>query len=81
MTGTIKINSDGALSAVEGVAGDGGITRDNAQFWGAWCKICPGFADPLTIEALALQDVVAFTVARNFNRVVFEIDCAELVCL
>jgi hypothetical protein len=81
MTGTIKINSDGALSAEEGVAGDGGVARDNAQFLGAWCKIYPGLADPLTIEALALRDVVAFTMARNFNRVVFEVDCVELVRL
>jgi hypothetical protein len=38
-------------------------------------------ADPLTIEALALRDAVTFAVSKDFHRVVFEVDCAELVRL
>jgi hypothetical protein len=33
----------------------------------------------MTIEALALQDAVAFVVKRNYNRVVFEVDCADVM--
>jgi hypothetical protein len=36
-------------------------------------------SDPLTIEALALPDDVAFAKERHYTRVIFEVDCTELV--
>ena len=77
--GTIKINSDGALSVEERAAGGGGVARDNSNFLGAWCKVYPRLSNPLTIEALTLRDAVFFAVERQYSRVLFEVDCAELV--
>jgi hypothetical protein len=40
-----------------------------------------GISNPLVIETLALRDAVSYVVDCNFDRVLFEVDCAELVGL
>jgi hypothetical protein len=44
------------------VTGGGGIAGHNVGFRGACCTACQRMSDPLTIEALALLDDVAFAV-------------------
>jgi hypothetical protein len=36
------------------------------------------YMDPLVIETLALRDAVSCAVDRNFDRVLFKVNCAEL---
>jgi hypothetical protein len=69
------------MAIQEGVAGGGyrGVARDSWGLQGAWCTAYPCILDPLTIEALALRYAVSFAVERRLIRVVFEVDCAELV--
>lgn len=40
-----------------------------------------GFSDPLIIQALAFRDGVDFARRRGFERVIFELDCQEVVKL
>jgi hypothetical protein len=41
----------------------------------------PGITDPLIAEAMSLRDGVIFAKLRGFSRVVFEVDCLEVVNL
>lgn len=44
--GWIKLNSDGALTSSDGVAGAGGVARQRDGFIGAWCKTYCGIFWP-----------------------------------
>jgi hypothetical protein len=79
--GLIKLNSDSVVRIEQGVAGGGGVARDEHGFKGAWCKIYEGIVDPLSIEALAFRDAVSFAKQRGFTRILCESDCDELVRL
>jgi hypothetical protein len=75
----VKLNSDGAIQATLGVAGSGVVARDSVGFCGAMCKNYEGVDDPLTIEALALRDAVVFAKSRQYQQIVCEVDCSNLV--
>jgi hypothetical protein len=74
-----KINSDGEIQVALGVAGISGVARDSNCFHGAISRSYEGIDDPLTIEGLALRDVVKISKTRQFQRVLCEVDCADLV--
>jgi ribonuclease HI len=77
----IKLNCDGAVREEQGIAGDGGVARDEGGFRAAWCRLYHGISNPLSVEALAFRDVVAFAQTQGYVRVWCESDCAELVSL
>uniref|UniRef100_A0ACD6AMU6 Uncharacterized protein n=1 Tax=Avena sativa TaxID=4498 RepID=A0ACD6AMU6_AVESA len=77
----IKLNYDGAVREEQGIAGGGGVARDARGFRAAWCHVYHSISDPLSVEALAFRDAVAFAKQHGFVRVICESDCAELVNL
>jgi hypothetical protein len=79
--GWIKINTDAGISFDAMRGGAGGVVRSPSGFIGAWSKPLPGVTDPLIAEAMALHEGVVFAQLRGFSRVVFEVDCLEVVHL
>jgi ribonuclease HI len=79
--GVVKLNSDGAIRQGEGIAATGGVARDRDGFRSAWCRVYHGIKDPLIIEALAMRDALVEALKQNFDKVVAETDCSELVQL
>jgi hypothetical protein len=79
--GWIKINTDAGISFDAMRGGAGGVVRSPSGFIGAWSKPLPGVTDPLIAEAMALREGVVFAQLRGFSRVVFEVDCLEVVHL
>jgi hypothetical protein len=73
----VKLNSDGAIQATP--TGSGVVARDSVGFCGAMCKNYEGVDDPLTIEALPLRDAVVFAKSRQYQQIVCEVDCSNLV--
>ena len=57
------------------------MARDADGFRSAWCRSYQGITDPLIIEALALRDAVVAAHNQNFEKIIAETDCAELVGL
>jgi ribonuclease HI len=78
-TDSVKINSDGAIRGENSSAATGVVARDVVSFRGALGKFYEGISDPLTAEALALRDAASYAVQNVFTRVVFEVDCVDLV--
>jgi hypothetical protein len=78
---SVKINTDAGISAEELKGGAGGIARSSTGFVGAWSKPLPGITEPLIAEAMSLREGVIFAKLRGFSRVVFEVDCLEVVNL
>jgi ribonuclease HI len=77
----LKLNCDGAIREEQGIAGGGGVARDERGFRAAWCRLYHGISDPLSVEALAFRDAVAFAQTQGYVRIWCESDCAELVSL
>jgi hypothetical protein len=77
----MKINTDAGISLDARKGGAGGIARSPTGFVGAWSKPYPGITDPLIAEAMSLREGVIFAKLRGFQRVVFEVDCLEVVNL
>jgi hypothetical protein len=75
----VKINSDGVIDGHKGMAASGVVAREGYSFCGARGKTYIGIEDPIFIEAVALRDVVRYASERNFQKVVFEVDCEPLL--
>ncbi|KAK2442832.1 hypothetical protein QL285_013988 [Trifolium repens] len=77
-TGVIKANCDANLS-IDGWWGLGAVFRDeNGEILASATWRLPDFNDPSTAEACALHNTVLMAIDCCFNRVAFEVDCANV---
>ena len=76
---TVKLNSDAAIRSENNLAATAIVARSSSCFLGAMDRAYEGILDPLIVEALALRDAAAFAVQKGFSKVLFEVDCADLV--
>ncbi|KAF3956414.1 hypothetical protein CMV_018453 [Castanea mollissima] len=77
--GWIKLNTDGSLSGDLGLAGGGGVFRNEEGEWILGYSRHIGITSGFMAELWAIQDGLLLCVERNFQAVEIEMD-AKVVC-
>ena len=77
--GWLKLNTDGSASETLGVAGGGGVVRDERGNWVIGSARNTGRASSFTAELWALRDGLSICFARNFLMVEVEMDAKAIV--
>ena len=77
--GWMKLNTDGALNSLLGLAGGGGLIRDEADRWVAGFARKIGKANSFLVELWALRDGILLCQQMNVTALVIEVDAKTLV--
>ena len=77
--GWLKLNTDGSFDDLSGVAGGGGLIRDEQGNWLAGYTRKVGRANSFVAEAWALRDGLMLCNQLNLSSVIVEFDAKSLV--
>ena len=77
-TGWLKLNTDGASMGNMGLAGGGGLLRDENGSWVGGFARKIGVASSFTIELWALRDGLLLCRQRNAQAVAVEVDASAI---
>ena len=77
--GRLKLNTDGATSKALGVAGGGGLIRDNQGNWVIGFSRRIGVTNSFMVEVWALRDGLMLCNQMNLSDVIVELDTKALV--
>ena len=75
----MKLNTDGSLLGIPGLAGGGGVIRDWTGRWIVGFSRNIGIASSLMAELWAIRDGLMLCVERNLDMVEIEMDAKAVV--
>ena len=79
MQGWVKLNTNGASLGNLGVAGGGGVIRDECGEWVVGFARNIGVANNFIVELWAFRDGLSLCIDRNFNCVEVELDAKSII--
>ena len=77
--GWMKLNTDGASNSLLGIAGGGGLLRDDAGKWVVGFARKIGKADSFLAELWALRDGLLLCQQMNLTAIIIELDAKTIV--